>query len=258
MSAPFSQNFAPDDRPAPPHRLVLWNIDLTLVDVSRVTRAAYAAAFRQVTDRPLVRLPPMVGPTESEAFFEALALNPGARPPGGSEGEELLGRFTARLAEEFGARRTWLTEQGRLLPGAREAVAAVGRLPGVVQTVLTGSIRPNALEKLRAFGLESLVDTSIGGYGSDPYPKGAMLLHSRVRASEKYRADFVEQATVYVADSPRDVEAARVGGARLLAVATGRSSAGELRAAGADVVLADLADTAAVVEAVDRLTATAP
>lgn len=36
------------------------------------------------------------------------------------------------------------------------------------------------------------------------------------------------------------------GGSRSLGVVTGRSSAGELRAAGADMVLDDLADTAAV------------
>jgi phosphoglycolate phosphatase-like HAD superfamily hydrolase len=45
-----------------------------------------------------------------------------------------------------------------------------------------------------------------------------------------------------------------MGGARSIGVASGRSSAGELRDAGAEVVLDDLADTAAVVAAVDRLT----
>ena len=52
----------------PIHRLVLWNIDLTLVNVGRVTRAAYADAFRKVTGRPLVRLPQVAGRTESEIF----------------------------------------------------------------------------------------------------------------------------------------------------------------------------------------------
>lgn len=37
-------------------------------------------------------------------------------------------------------------------------------------------------------------------------------------------------------------------------MATGRSTAAELRDAGADVVLADLSDTAQVVAVVDRLT----
>lgn len=249
----------------PPRRLVLWNIDLTLVDVGRVTRAAYADAFRLVTGRPLVRLPQTAGSIESEVFFEALELNAadqgGAGLAGldgvtgdGAGGDALLARFMQELATAFVARRGQLTSQGRLLPGALDAVAAVGRLPGVLQTVLTGSIAPNAIEKLRAFGLAEYLDTEIGGYGSDVFPKGAMLLNARGRAAEKYSANFTEDATVYIADSPRDMEAARVGGARCVAVATGRSSAGELREAGADIILPDLADTGAVVSAVDELT----
>ena len=62
-----------------PDRLVLWNIGLTLLDVARVNRAAYAEAFRAVTGRPLVQVPQMAGRTDSEIFFEALAVN-AARP----------------------------------------------------------------------------------------------------------------------------------------------------------------------------------
>ena len=244
---------APED---PVYRLVLWNIDLTLLDVARPTRAAYADAFREVTGRPLVRLPQMAGRTESEIFFEALALNAAGPAPGPAADDELLGRFNQQLATAFGARRGTLTKQGRLMPGARDAVAQVGRLPGVVQTVLTGAIRPNAIEKLRAFGLERFFDAEIGGYGSEVYPKGAMLLNARSRAGQKYGADFSERSTLYVGDSSRDMEAARIGGSRSLGVASGRSSAGELRDAGADAVLDDLADTAAVIATVDRLTLT--
>jgi phosphoglycolate phosphatase len=234
--------------------LVLWNIDLTLLDVARVTRAAYADAFREVTGRQLVQLPQMAGRTESEIFFEALALNTAPSPAADPAGEELLGRFDGQLAEAFRARRGLLTEQGRLLPGTREAVAEVGRLPGVVQSVLTGGIKPNAIEKLRAFGIDGYFDTGIGGYGSEVYPKGAMLLRARSRAAEKYGGEFSESATVYIADSARDVEAARFGGARSVAVATGRSSAAKLRDAGADAVLPDLTDIRALILAVDRLT----
>jgi phosphoglycolate phosphatase-like HAD superfamily hydrolase len=236
-------------------RLVLWNIGLTLLDVARVNRAAYAEAFRAVTGRPLVQVPQMAGRTDSETFFEALAVNAAGPQPGDPAGEVLLGRFTRELAAAFGARRGLLTAQGRLMPGAREAVAQVGRLPGLVQTVVTGAIRPNAIEVLRAFGLDRYLDTEIGGFGSEVYPKGAMLLNARGRAAEKYHADFTEHTTVYIADSTRDVEAARIGGARAIAIASGSSSAGELRDAGADLVLDDLADAADVVAAVDRLTA---
>ena len=236
------------------HRLVLWNIGLTLLDVARVNRAAYAEAFRAVTGRPLVQVPQMAGRTDSEIFFEALAVNASGPQPGDPAGEELLDRFAAQLAAAFRARRDLLTTQGQLMPGALEAVTGVWRLPGLVQTVVTGAIRPNAIEVLRAFGLERYLDTGIGGFGSEVYPKGAMLLNARGRAAEKYRAGFTEYTTVYIADSIRDVEAARIGGARSIGVASGRSSAGELRDAGADAVLDDLADTATVVAAVDQLT----
>jgi phosphoglycolate phosphatase len=235
-------------------RLVLWNIGLTLVDAARVDRAAYAEAFRATTGRPLVQLPQMAGRTDSETFFEALAVNATGPQPGDPAGEELLGRFAAQLAGAYRARRDLITKQGRLMPGARDAVVQVWRLPGLVQTVLTGAIRPNAFEVLRAFDLDRYLDTEIGGYGSEVYPKGALLLNARGRAAEKYRADFTERTTLYIADSIRDVEAALIGGARSIGVASGRSAAGELRDAGADVVLDDLADTEAVLAAVDRLT----
>ena len=56
-----------------------------------------------------------------------------------------------------------------------------------------------------------------------------------------------------MADSPGDVDAARVGGARSLAVASGRASAAELREAGANAVLPDLTDTAALINLIAAL-----
>ena len=156
------------------------------------------------------------------------------------------------------ARRDDLVREGQLLPGAAEAVAAVAKLDGVVQTVLTGSSKPSAMLKLRAFGLDGFVDFDIGGYGSEAYPKGTLLRVARQRAAEKHGVAFGEDVTVYVADSPRDVDAARIGGAKSLAVASGRASAAELRDAGADAVLPDLTDTAGLIALITRLTEPPP
>jgi phosphoglycolate phosphatase len=241
------------------NRLVLWNIDLTLMDVVRVSREAYAEAFRRVTGRPLVALPQLAGRSDSEIFFESLALNdvpvgPEAGAGTAQAGQELLARYTWELAEAFGARRELLTQQGRLLPGAADAVRATAALPGVLQSVLTGTIRPNAALKLAAFGLSDCFDLDIGGFGADVYPKGSLLLNCRTQAEEKYRTRVPVDAMVYLADSGRDVDAARIAGVPCIAVASGRSTASDLTGAGADLVLADLSDTAGVAAAVDRLT----
>jgi phosphoglycolate phosphatase-like HAD superfamily hydrolase len=188
----------------------------------------------------------MAGRTEPEIFFDALALNGVSLRD--AEPERLLAPFGAELANSLAARRDLLTAQGQLLPGAADSVAAVASVPDVVQSVLTGSSRPNAALKLRAFRLDRYLDLAVGGFaGSDPYPKGALLQVARQRAEEKYTVVFADRATVYIADSPRDVEAAKIGGARSVAVASGRASTAELRDAGADAVLPDLTDPASLV-----------
>jgi phosphoglycolate phosphatase len=233
-------------------RLVLWNIDLTLIDVGKIARDAFADAFRRVTGRPLAALPQLVGRSDTEIFFESLYLND--VPPGTAEDAELLARYSHALETTFALRQDDLARYGRLLPGAAAAVLAVADLPGVVQTVLTGTIEPNAVCKLRAFGLDTSLDLEIGGYGSDAYPRGSLLMRVRHQASEKYGTPVEHVPAVYVADAERDIEAAALGGARCIAVATGRATVAELRDAGADLVLTDLADTGQVLTAIDRLT----
>jgi phosphoglycolate phosphatase-like HAD superfamily hydrolase len=222
------------------YRLVLWNIDLTLLDVTKVTRPAYAEAFAAVVGRPLVQLPKMVGQTEPEIFFDALGRN-GVSLRADGESERLLVPFGAEYATRLAARRDQLTVEGALLPGAAEVLRALAGVDGVVQSVLTGSSRPNAALKLRAFGLDRYLDLGIGGFaGSEPYPKGALLRATRLRAEEKYQVSFAEERTVYIADATRDIEAAKVGGATSVGVASGRASSAELRESGADLVLPDL------------------
>jgi len=228
-------------------QLVLWNIDLTLLDVTKVTRVAYAEAFAAVTGRPLIQLPQMVGYTEPEIFFDALGRN-GVSLRADGDSEQLLLPFGAEFATCLAARRDQLTTDGTLMPGAAEVLAAVAGLKGVVQSVLTGSSRPNAALKLRAFGLDRYLDLAVAGFaGSEAYPKGALLRATRLRAEEKYKVSFAEKATIYIADSPRDVEAAKIGDALSVAVASGRASAAELRNAGADLVLPDLTNPAPLI-----------
>ena len=210
-----------------------------------------------MTGRPLIRLPQMAGRSESEVFFEALALN-GVDVSDVGPSEQLLAPFRSELATALAARRDQMRSNGRAMPGAHEALAAVGKLDGVVQTVLTGTSKPNALLKLRTFGLESFFDFSVGGFGSEPYPKGALVRVARLRTAEKYQVNLDEHACVYIADSVRDIQAAIIGGAAAAAVATGRSTVAELRAAGAGTVLADLTDAAWVAAEAGRLTRPRP
>jgi len=123
-------------------------------------------------------------------------------------------------------------------------------VPGLVQTVLTGNVPAVARVKLAAFGLDRYLDLEAGAYGRDGPVRSDLVRVAQRRAGSRRGAAFGRANTVLVGDTPRDVLAGRAGGARTVAVASGSSSAEELRSAGADVVLAGLEDTAAVLRAV--------
>jgi phosphoglycolate phosphatase-like HAD superfamily hydrolase len=148
------------------------------------------------------------------------------------------------------AKREELAAKGRMLPGADAALAALASTPGVVQSVLTGNVKPNAILKLATFGLDGYIDFEVGAYGSDDGNRPTLVRLARQRANSLLNLDVDASTTVIVGDSLRDVEAGLVGGARVVAVATGRTDADALQEAGADTVLADLTDTEAVLAAV--------
>lgn len=231
----------PEHLPGP--SLVLWDVDHTLIDNGGTSKAGYALAFQLLTgERP--RHPARTdGRTDAAVMAELLADHglPAAR------------FSSARRQDALAAAgidlRTELLRNGRALPGAAEALRALARQPHVTQSVLTGNIEANARLKLAAFGLDGWLDLEIGAYGDIETDRAELVPQARRRAE----ARGAEGPIVLVGDTPRDVAAGRVGGAGVVAVATGRYTEAELAAAGADAVLPDLRDTRTLLSALCRV-----
>lgn len=230
--------------------LVLWDIDGTLVQAGDVGRDIFTEAFQAVLgrapDQVAARMLAMAGRTDPEIALEFLAAHEIVE----AEGERHLPAFSEALATALAARAALIRERGRALPGAREILAALGRSDGVVQSLLTGNVQPNALLKLASFELDGYLDFEVGGFGSDHHHRPSLVEVARAKAEGKYGTAFAGPATVLVGDTPLDVAAGRAGGARVVAVATGPYGVAELEATGADVVLADLRDTEAALAAI--------
>jgi phosphoglycolate phosphatase len=130
--------------------------------------------------------------------------------------------------------------------------AGVRQAGRIHQSVLTGNIRSVAEVKLAALGLREWLDLCIGAYGDDHEDRTELVEVARRRATAVHgrsAAAFGGAATVVIGDTPLDISAALGAGARAVGVATGSYSADDLAMAGADAVLPDLADTAAVLRA---------
>ncbi len=221
-------------------RLVMWDVDQTLLRTGEVVRLAYGAAFTAATGLPYLRTPAsLAGRTDRYIAAEAFALN------GIADAEPYLERFFELFAAEVHQRRALIVEHGVLLPGVADVVAALAARPDVVQTLVTGNIRPLAETKIAAFGLDAAIDTEVGGYGTDDVVRPTLVTRSLERARVKYGDGFTH--VFVIGDTVHDVQAALANGVTAVGVATGPVDAGTLRAAGAHHVFDSLADVESVV-----------
>ncbi len=217
-------------------RLLMWDIDFTLLHTGGVTRTAYGAAFRHLTGQEPLAYPDFAGRTDLDAATEVFARHGVAEPD--------LAGFLTRYAVELLDRAHLIPERGVLLPGAREVLFALAGRPRIVQTTVTGNIAPVAHAKLAAFGLDAALDLTVGAYGTEAVVRPALVAASRRRAEEKY-GPFAE--VLVIGDTVHDVAAALACEVTAIGVATGRTTGDQLRVAGAHAVLDSLADVTAVV-----------
>ncbi|MGH9164872.1 MAG: HAD family hydrolase, partial [Acidimicrobiales bacterium] len=227
-----------------PDRLVLWDIDGTLIATSGIAQQAFDLAVAHALGRPAgdhaVR---MSGKTDTSIAMEILAFAGLDEAGIGDHLPLVLHRLEAELAEAGDL----VASQGHTKPGVPALLARLHAEPRVLQSALTGNIAANAVVKLAAFGLDELIDLDVGAYGSDHHDREELVPIALERAARLRGHHFAPDQVWVIGDTPRDLACARAGGARCLLVATGQFTEAELRAAGPDRVVADLGDTDALV-----------
>ncbi|PRX48933.1 phosphoglycolate phosphatase-like HAD superfamily hydrolase [Nonomuraea fuscirosea] len=222
-------------------RVVLWDIDHTLIDTRGVGRELSAQAFEQVTGVPMVKQAKIDGITEPVIFRETAKLH------GLHTERKDFDRFASALTKAHLERAAELRERGHALPGAASALDSLFAIPEVVQTVLTGNIRMVAEIKLQVFGLDRHIRWDIGAFGEDDEVRAELVRIALSRASAGFGEAVTARDAVLIGDTPADVEAALASDVPVIAVASGRSSAQDLHDAGAAHVLQSLEDLDALV-----------
>lgn len=194
-------------------RLVLFDIDGTLVSTDGAGRLAVTQAFRDVTGIPNgfagVR---MAGKTDPQIVREGLEAN--ALPGRDGLRSRILDRYLSLLPEALAR-----AERPRLLPGVEQVLDDLARQPGVVVGLLTGNIENGARVKLSFFGIWERF--SLGAYGSDDEERKNLVPFAVERAARRFGRRPNVSDVWLVGDTPNDIAAARAHGARVLAVASG-------------------------------------
>ena len=218
--------------------LVLFDIDGTLLNSGGRGRAAMIASASALFGRPdLFDELSFAGAVDSGIVARAM-YSAGIAPT-----PRRMGRMRATYARRL--RRDLYANPGALCPGVPQVVEATRRSAKV--GLLTGNWPEGARIKLAAHGIGDDFAGCVGAYGDDAVDRN-LLVPFAVRRARRRWGEI--RRVVVIGDTPADVACARAGAVSMgsagpevvaVAVETGFSTPDQLRDAGPDLQLPDLA-----------------
>jgi phosphoglycolate phosphatase-like HAD superfamily hydrolase len=223
-------------------RLVLFDIDETLIDSGRAgTRALNRAFFELFGISDAFRDIRMAGMTDIQIMKQGLRVH-GLSSMNG-EVDAIVQKYLEFLAEEI--ENPWR----KVKPGVFEFLDTLRR-DGITSGLLTGNLEQGARIKLRPFGLDRYFPA--GAFGSDDEDRDR-LLPVAIKRFSMLGVNVSPERCIIIGDTPRDVRCAKAHNARSIAVATGPYSRGSLMDAGADLVVDTLNETEACLDFINRI-----
>ena len=226
-------------------RLLLFDVDGTLMDAGGAGRAALRRAMLQVYGR--------TGPIDGYDFqgkTDPAIVRELLRSDGYTDAQvddrlaPLWDYYCAGLDEELGARR----ERLQTFPGVRALLAHVRAESRFTPGLVTGNVEGGAWRKLRACRLDE--PFPFGAFGSDSEDRNDLPGLAIQRAADVAGIEFEPEEVVVIGDTPADIRCARAAGTRALAVATGGFSGRQLASFEPDYLFDELTDLDEVIAAI--------
>jgi len=215
-------------------RLILWDVDGTLLQSGGAGRTAMAAAGCELFGSHFtLDGVEMGGQLDSSIWIELARTN---RIAGGAAHEP---RFREIYAGHL-ARRFETGPPAQLLPGIAKLVAALATRAEVTQGILSGNYPETGRLKVASAGLDP-EQFRVCAWGPDAPTREQLVPVALARHASHTGAPIDPKHVTIVGDTLRDIACARANGCRVLAVATGMVAADVLAAHQPDRLLHDLA-----------------
>jgi phosphoglycolate phosphatase len=229
-------------RPPLPSRLVLFDIDGTLVTDDGAAREAFAEGLAEVYDfHGDVRLYDFSGRTDPQIARMILADAGWSECDVDSRLPSLWSHYLTGLARNAPGRV-------RALPGVPSLLDAVLADERSILGLLTGNIEPGARLKLGAIGLNDFF--CFGAFGSDSARREDLPPIAVARAAAVSGHAFRGSDVVIIGDSIYDVRCGVPHGATTIAIASGKTPAEKLQAENPDYFFESAEELAGILEAI--------
>jgi phosphoglycolate phosphatase len=217
-----------------PPKLVLFDIDETLVHTGGAGTRSWAWAFDQLHGIPAdIGAHTSAGETDPQVGRETFRAVM-HRDPSHDELARLYAKYLWHLAEDI-----WTSKEYRVLDGAQallQRLSEAGVLIGVISGAMEGAahlkLQPGKLNRYFIFG----------AYGSDSPDRAELTRLGISKATRLHGRAFAKDEVYVVGDTPRDIDAAHAAGATGVGVASGHYDVDQLQAAQADYVLGSLTE----------------
>ena len=225
-------------------RVLLWDVDGTLVRTVR--RGAFLDYTRPALERVfgtcgrLTELS-VSGMTDLQIVAEALRDEGFTHEQIRARLDDLRTHYVAELERVTSIEALYVP-----LAGAHATLTAVAAEPRYRSALLTGNVEAAAYLKLRLTGLTDFFQLP-GAYGDDSHDRRELPALAAARINRHLNLVLAPAQFIVIGDTPNDIACARHFGARVVAVATGRThSAADLLPHQPDALLEDLTDPARV------------
>jgi phosphoglycolate phosphatase len=207
-------------------KAVLFDIDGTLLGTGGAGAIAWQRAFLELYEvEANIDEHTHAGMTDPE-IAEIVFREVIGREGSAAERAEAIAGYLSHLQQAVEE-----SDGYRVMPGIEELLPRLVQ-EGILLGLVTGNIEAAAHIKLTRGDLNRFF--AFGGYGSDSHDRTELTKKALERGEEVSGHPLDKAETVAVGDTPRDVRAGHGAGIKVVGVATGSYTVGELTDAGAD------------------------
>ncbi|RMF58669.1 MAG: HAD family hydrolase [Bacteroidetes bacterium] len=225
-------------------KLLLFDIDGTLLTIQGAGREALEAALHDLLGRPVsTEAITFSGKTDPQILREILEHHGLYDATRNGMFERMLEAYRSQLEARLHP------ERFILYPGVRSLLEQLARRHDVCLGLVTGNLEPLAYAKLRVVGLDRFFP--FGAFGSDHPDRRRLPPIAIDRAHRLVGHPFAPDDVIVIGDTDRDIDCARASGVRVVSVCTGRFGREHLAPLQPDLLLDDLSDPAPLLALLD-------